>query len=97
MPAADQCNTPVVELAGRADQSIERFQSLDEAVPAGTQAVPVFLREATARNHLDLRDMSDEDQRIPPLTTATAAASGFAHGFGNVSQSAFDAMCRPTR
>jgi hypothetical protein len=59
----DQRNTLIVELAGRTNQSVAHFQSLDDATLAGTGAVLVFLREAKIRDDKALKTMSDDDQR----------------------------------
>src|SRR6476659_5870189 len=63
MSAEDQRNTLIVEMAGRTNQSVPHFQSLDDATLAGTGAVLVFLREARIRTDAELKTISDDDQR----------------------------------
>lgn len=63
MPAADQRNTLIVELAGRTNQPVRHFQGMDDATLAGTGAVLVFLRRARIRTDQQLKTISDDDQR----------------------------------
>ena len=59
----DQRNTLIVEMAGRTNQSVSHFQSLNDAALAGAGAVLVFLRTAGIRTDAELKKISDDDQR----------------------------------
>jgi hypothetical protein len=63
MSQEDQRNTLIVELSGRTNQSVPHFQSLDDVTLAGTGAVLVFLRDARIRTDVELKTISDDDQR----------------------------------
>jgi hypothetical protein len=63
MSTNDQRNTLIVELSGRTNQPVRHFQSLNDTTLAGTGAILVFLRHSRIRTDLQLKAMSDDDQR----------------------------------
>ena len=63
MSTEDQRNTLIVEMAGRTNQRVPHFQSLDDAALAEAGAVLVFLRNGRIRTDAELKTISDDDQR----------------------------------
>ena len=63
MPADVQRNALIVELAGRMNESVAHFQSLDDARLAGTGALLVFLRESRIRRDEELKAMGEGELR----------------------------------
>ncbi|MDH4250049.1 MAG: hypothetical protein OEV27_02580 [Nitrospira sp.] len=63
MSSEDQRNTLIVELAGRTNQPVGHYQSLNDATLVGTGAILVFLRESRIRSDKQLKTMSDDDMR----------------------------------
>jgi hypothetical protein len=59
----DQRNTLIVELAGRTNQLISHFQSLNDDALAGAGAVLLFLSKGGVRTDAQLKTISDDDQR----------------------------------
>jgi hypothetical protein len=63
MSADDQRNTLIVEMAGHSNQPIEHFQSLNDFELAGAGAAMVFLLKGGIRDAIQLKTISDDDQR----------------------------------
>lgn len=63
MSSEDRRNTLIVELAGRTNQPVGHYQSLNDFTLAGTGAILVFLRESRTRSDQQLKTMSDDDMR----------------------------------
>ncbi len=50
-------------MVGHSNQSVQHYQSLNDADLAGAAAVMVFLRTARIRTDAQLKTISDDDQR----------------------------------
>ena len=63
MSDEDQRNTLIVEMAGHTNQPIAHFQSLNDFDLAGAGAAMVFLLKGGIRDAIQLKTISDDDQR----------------------------------
>ena len=59
----DMRNTLIVEMSGRSNQPVPHFQAMDDAKLAGTAAMNVFLEISRIRTVVQLKAISDDDQR----------------------------------
>ncbi len=82
----DQRNTLIVEMAGRTNQPVGHFQSLNDAALAGAGAVLLFLRAGGIRTDAQLKTISDDDQRnilIVELGAQTGLSGPTLQGMNN--------------
>src|SRR5260370_752691 len=63
MSADDQRNTLIVEMAGHSNQPIAHFKSLNDFELAGAGAAMVFLLKGGIRDAIQLKTISDDEQR----------------------------------
>jgi hypothetical protein len=83
----DQRNTLIVELSGRTNQPSRHFQSLNDAALAGAGAVLLFLRNGGIRTEVQLKTISDDDQRnilIVELGAQTKLSGAILQGLSNL-------------
>jgi len=87
MSREDRRNTLIVELSNRTSQSIGHFQAMDDDKLSGVGAVFIFILISRIRTDLELKTMSDDDQRntlIVEMDIQTRLGINTLQGFSNL-------------
>jgi hypothetical protein len=86
MSPDDRRNTLIVEMAGHSNQSIQHYQSLNDADLAGAALIMAFLRIAGIRTDAQLKTISDDDQRNTMIVEINGSTNlgGFLQSLSNI-------------